>query len=383
MKKSKRYRAFSLFFIIMLPVLMIFYNKQEPTVVASEIHVFEKQLPQPVMDSITFIPLQSDSSTLLGGSLRVKLYGNDIYVADMSIGGNMTIFRFNLSGQLLNKIGKAGHGPQEYPFVTDFLIHGDTVDILSGVGDQSKIYGFRKDGEFMYQKTIDRKGVSFEKYRDSYVIYNGYRKNVYKHRVYFTTADGKIGSKFLNDHANSSLPGGLCWMFKNNSAVYLSEFLGNHIYRLTPQGIHMAYTFDFGKYSVPESFFDSKWPAGFKELNKNGFAHMNSFYLSSKLAAFVIIVQKEGEKLKRINLYDDTAGHQLYEQQFIAEENSLFENLVSMRPDGQLVFLLYPSNLIAQKNQLEQLPVRYREVIDNLKESDNPVIMLCKLRTTK
>jgi hypothetical protein len=68
--------------------------------------------------------------------------------------------------------------------------------------------------------------------------------------------------------------------------------------RLMEDQLVPQYQFDFGKYSIPERFFEMDFMAGFELLNQQGFAFISQYWENEDKAFFGVDVQVNGELKK-------------------------------------------------------------------------------------
>ncbi|MGE0089044.1 MAG: 6-bladed beta-propeller [Bacteroidales bacterium] len=120
-----------------------------------------------------YIPLQTDSNTIIGGINSMKIYGENIFIND----GN-SIFQFTKKGQFVNKIGIKGKGPGEFINLKDFRV--DTVANILEILDLNgkKIVYYNLNGRFIEQWELGLYAYDYYKISDTrYVFYSGYEQN--------------------------------------------------------------------------------------------------------------------------------------------------------------------------------------------------------------
>lgn len=73
-------------------------------------------------DTIFYVPLETNSKSLLSGIFRTQLIEDGILISSLG-----KLFLFAKNGKFIRQIGKQGKGPGEYQFVTDFVATDDTI----------------------------------------------------------------------------------------------------------------------------------------------------------------------------------------------------------------------------------------------------------------
>lgn len=81
-------------------------------------------------------PLETTSDNLMGMYLRVKIAGDELFVLDEDI--KDAVHRFDVSGKYKGAVAQSGEGPGMVNNMYDFLIDGDTLEVLTGKGSHSE-----------------------------------------------------------------------------------------------------------------------------------------------------------------------------------------------------------------------------------------------------
>ena len=241
------------------------------------------------VSSLDLVPLETMDGHLLGSSVQLSLLQEGYLLADKK---NYKIYRYSADGHFGNEIGRRGKGPGEYigfcsVQVIDGLVHVFDVSGKEIVYDQ--------DGNLISEKTVP---VGFHAYREdtgvlAYYGYSGQRE----HRLIHESGDGfekgflKLDAKLLaldleNEIFSPAADGGVCFIDSFSPTVY--------VYRDGQVTPHLS--FDFGKYSIPETFFRAN----------DAFAAAESLFASDY--AVVTSYSEEGEH-KLVHLLVKDKGH--------------------------------------------------------------------------
>ena len=130
------------------------------------------------------------------------MINNEIYITDQTT--HKCIFCYNNKGIFINSIGHQWNGPENYLVLTDFIVHGDTVDILSSVDNHSTITDCSKDG--IYFKTYHITDTLFKKCKLLYYFLNDYNKNINDYRLLIFDENDSINSKLLCNNTKIDIP---------------------------------------------------------------------------------------------------------------------------------------------------------------------------------
>jgi hypothetical protein len=213
-----------------------------------------------IFKSVKIIPLETDSNYVVGGVSKLVESSQSLFIMDDR---NNKIFRFNIQGKFLNKIGQAGNGPGEYLKVKDFAIDETSkqVAIYDVRGRKIIIYNF--DGTFirefnvnffLHSIVVDENG-SYYGFTGS-ISNRSYAKNSVLKKLKFIKFDknGNV-TKNITGHNNSQI-----WLdmyehisFQSDGTISFAEPLQNTLYRLKNDIIEPYYSIDFKNYFVPDN----------------------------------------------------------------------------------------------------------------------------------
>ena len=102
------------------------------------------------IDTMWYVPLETSKKYMIGETEKIELDHQSVFVFDRF--NAKALFRFALSGEFLNQIGKKGNGPGEYADITDFSLVDNNVAIYDHY--KKKILYYKKDGTFLYDKFL-------------------------------------------------------------------------------------------------------------------------------------------------------------------------------------------------------------------------------------
>jgi hypothetical protein len=129
--------------------------------------------------SIQVVPLQTNSQSLLGGSIaNITATANNVFIHAYA---NNKVFRFAKDGTFLNSIGEVGEGPMEYTRISLFFVDDKEKEL--GIVSTLSVQMYRYDGS--YSRTATRWNIDSFSYAaiDRCFKYNN---------DYYLTAAGSI-----------------------------------------------------------------------------------------------------------------------------------------------------------------------------------------------
>lgn len=373
-----------------------------------------------VASDIKYIPLETDSNSLIGLFPLIFYENERIYIRFSRI-----IKVFDKEGKYLFTFDRRGGGPEEYPssclieiepgsgnFRTPFQKGGYTV-----VKTYSREGLFLKDftfpGIIRMSKTIKLSSNLYmsefsqiEKEGKEYIgfLYDtlskieGYIPTPVVEKNYNTKGDNtiKIGNRRI--YISGIKIHSYLHSFKNSPRIY--TFLADTIYTYNKEnGVEPVYALDYGKYMNEKVALSNITPGTgeFINISDNFYVETENFLLMNFIlrdfahepfiGKTILNIGKMRERRDAYGLYNKKSGDFTLLNQPIKGKPGFKDDILKglpfipqyMSEDNFAVNLFYPDELIdyVAKNQVSP---ELKKIVDNLKESDNPVVVLAKLK---
>ncbi len=346
-----------------------------------------------IADNILYIPL--DNSILMSGvniNYNPVFANNRIYLCDQ----NQGILVFSRSGKFLRKIGKKGRGPGEYVYGSPF-----TVDPESGTvyldDSNSKIKVYSRSGNFLrsfdlseYQGSIDV--IDF--FRNKiFVSFNLQFGDNFKFEWVFLDTLGNIINK-----KDRSIP-----IFKSNYLVgggtfihdgklnFWNNFTDTVITFSTDFTIKPNFLMSQGDFRLPKQYVDDpikRLPEyiSFEQiLETNRFLIIRYNFYKGK-NSLVLIDKEKNKSFLSYWSFDDYRGltNDLDGGTRFQPRGYLFENgkeyLVEIKDAIKIKTYVNSDEFKNAKSINPEKKKTFKEIADNLKEIDNPVIIMVRLK---
>jgi len=106
-----------------------------------------------LVDQVSFTPLETNATTLIGSTQKLELYKEDLFLMD-GFSSN-SVFIFNNEGKLINKISSNGKGPGEYVQLWDIAIDRFNEELLIVDRGGKKILHFDTNGNYKHETALD------------------------------------------------------------------------------------------------------------------------------------------------------------------------------------------------------------------------------------
>ena len=328
-------------------------------------------------DSVTMIPIESATDKLLSENIKIRFTDSNIYIADAI---HKCIFKYDNQGRFIIRIGTNGKGPNEYLYLTDFIVKNDTVEIMSAVGDKTRVLRFDSNGKFINQNNFKFIASAFEKVGADYVFSTSYNKHFHKYRLYVLDKSGEILHKYLKNNTSLKLPVEEEKFSRSGSHLFYKESFDNNVYSIESEGTIIRYSLDFGDFSIPKTFFVNDFYKEFEKLNKQGFLNINKFFENNRYAFFEVVFPKENQSSEINQLLYEKSTKRIYKQEFTDDNISCFSNVIGLTENDELIYLQNALDIIQKRDDLEKENIVNKQVINEIEEDDNSVLFICKIK---
>ena len=329
---------------------------------------------------IRYVPLETTDDCLMNNEFYIMQYtGEDIITSG--------IFHFDKNGKILNKIGSKGQGPEEY--LQDLFAFGDWKNKLLYVQNWTTLtcYGF--DGTFVRsiptpQLNMGAAGL----FDENHILYSNdiyYADKANPIQLYMVDSqNGKTVSKWRG-HLEENKKYGMIltsrdFMYNYDNSLFYKPALENVIFKiLSPKKRQLVYKFDCSGKDIDVSADEVDPKKRFQFLSVY-WAKETAQYLfvnyGMKNISRLGIYDKEKKTFTNVTIKDNLAGGYDIHPAWTSDDN-------------HLLMVYYAGGLLQDKEKRYStglLPERKKELdelLKNIKEDDNPVVILVTLKPKK
>lgn len=329
---------------------------------------------------IRYVPLETTDDCLMNNEFYIMQYtGEDIITSG--------IFHFDKNGKFLNKIGSKGQGPEEY--LQGLFAFGDWKNKLLYVQNWTTLtcYGF--DGTFVRsvptpQLNMGAAGL----FDENHILYSNdiyYADKANPIRLYMVDShNGKTVSKWRG-HLEENKKYGMIltsrdFMYNYDNSLFYKPALENVIFKiLSPKKRQLVYKFDCSGKDIDVSADEVDPKKRFQFLSVY-WAKETAQYLfvnyGMKNISRLGIYDKEKKTFTNVTIKDNLAGGYDIHPAWTSDDN-------------HLLMVYYAGGLLQDKEKRYStglLPERKKELdelLKNIKEDDNPVVILVTLKPKK
>ena len=329
---------------------------------------------------IRYVPLETTDDCLMNNEFYIMQYtGEDIITSG--------IFHFDKNGKFLNKIGSKGQGPEEY--LQGLFAFGDWKNKLLYVQNWTTLtcYGF--DGTFVRsvptpQLNMGAAGL----FDENHILYSNdiyYADKANPIQLYMVDSqNGKTVSKWRG-HLEENKKYGMIltsrdFMYNYDNSLFYKPALENVIFKiLSPKKLQLVYKFDCSGKDIDVSADEVDPKKRFQFLSVY-WAKETAQYLfvnyGMKNISRLGIYDKEKKTFTNVTIKDNLAGGYDIHPAWTSDDN-------------HLLMVYYAGGLLQDKEKRYStglLPERKKELdelLKNIKEDDNPVVILVTLKPKK
>ena len=319
-----------------------------------------------IVASVTAIPLETADMCLLSGRSGVICHKGDYIIYE----NDRAVRRFDSSGRFLNDIGRIGKAPDEYMYIRDVYMNGDTLCIKDIEDKKCKHYTacgkFVFAHDYKYERgLLDSVNVGDTTYKLYFYDHDkGYRLAEVRH-------DSVVRTLLPVETRNLeiSFGGVMGLMGVSGEKVYFTEFFSDEIMSVSDEGVRSEYILEMGPYAAPE---------GAESMNSEA---MLAYLQSGKIAVngllevtdrYIILLRSVSEQ-ENVSVYmiqDLDSG----KWSFVISKDDAFSGMPCFNGDDEIIFIAPVYKVLGMSG------LSNPEVLEGLDENSNPVILRVKLK---
>jgi len=360
-----------------------------------------------IADTIEYIPLETTKESLVDRIfLDLIFYENGVLYLSQK---NGTIKIFDKKGSYINSINRKGRGPQEYEQLVVIDIDESTGNVC--VKGYCKVLEYTKNGHFVrritFQDEDESKGIylfHFKKLGDTYIMTSTINKqSVYSAFIMDTTSRVIMKLNYPQEEVDfvKTLSSSFSFIepqiYKYDGNIRLIN--GNNKYVLSINkdlSVDTAFIINYGKYNVtnesPGKPYLSKSPYLWKKFNffeSNQYLFMQ-FHVGPLTDKQAIMINPSGGKIDyplSCSVFNKLTGEFTFLDQPEIGHLGFVEDLEGgpaiwpkyISADNYMISYI-PAHEFVAYAESNKVSDKFKTIASRLKETDNPVLVLVKLK---
>jgi hypothetical protein len=342
-----------------------------------------KNLSTIVDGSIDYVCLETTEKSLLGGFPRV--YVTDSIVATISF-RKILLFK-RKTGGFIREIGHFGNDPEGYRATTFTLPFDEENNVFYAIGWPLKQYlCYDQSGRLIKKINAPKETASFAQIdrKINVAFIKNYEGNESRKLVLFSDVDSMVKmypnyNRFIQQ-SGISVYRNHGWFYRFDSKLCFFEQFTDTIFQVKPDKLIPLFKLETGKYLPP---YKSQQTNGFLMKERKNYFFPENIFESERFLFFQIGYQDSFFQ----GVYDKKTG-----ETGITKNEDGFENDVnnfipfhyfSVNTEGKLIGFMeaYKVKQWFAENPVKaaKLPAHLQKLRD-IKETDNPVVMIAKLK---
>ncbi len=327
-----------------------------------------------LIESVEYVPLETDSVHFFDFKNRLILEEDRYVIADLS---SQKICAYDLYGRFLNTIGRFGNGPGEHSYIISIQKYNDAIYVYS---HPDKEIRYNRDGSFE-EKHISLLGQDVLKISDGVFYYYSYGIP-YPYRAALVRDTSAVEKYLFSDNNSKLFPAeNLYPLLSSDSAeeAFLIDTYNPNILRYYKGELSDFLCLDFGKYKMPEEFFQFDDPyKAFDFWVSLETAHISSFSKCGDTYVVIVggIYSKNGTE--HYGIYRGGSWYWFLAPDFDGHWGP-FTHSFKLIKDDIMYFLIEAAEIKHIPAEIAALALN-PEAVANIKDEDNYVITKIKLK---
>ncbi|WP_313381512.1 6-bladed beta-propeller [Proteiniphilum saccharofermentans] len=358
-----------------------------------EINVEVMEKASTYVETVQYIPLETNNQNIIGNVTKIILSSNYIHIYDSQTNN---VYQFDYKGKFVRKIGTTGNGPNEYVRISTFSVNPKTGNIAIYCEIKQSIIEFTSEGLPISEKKLGFVCSDFIHYKDGYMFYGGRfpNQNIFKdifpeqYRLVNIGADDEIVEKYLPTTYNEELLRTAitsernCLYYTHDNELRLLEKSNGLVYDVN-NNMKSIYIVDFYKYTIPVSFFyDSDiGEKDIQRIEKSDCCYLSSFFETDNYIYLSYVVNGYNKMISQCMYLKGNAESINIGPVWVNDIDNIAMPTIITTFNNSLVgyYEAYELKTMIDSNTKELTP-KITELGKIVKESDNPIISIIKLR---
>lgn len=226
------------------------------------------------IDSVSYLPLESDPTALFSNSSKVVFRDDKIFIGDFFL---HKIVVYNSSGQFLYAINNRGRATNEYLEIKSFCVTDHEIAIIDNYNHFLKIYDV-ETGRFLMNKKMPFVAWDVEWLNNGgYVfafssLHKNFNPNKLRYRLFFTDDNLNITKKFFPYKEDEIDPLGKATYFSLSHNGIVFHWNGANYFSVIDQFENDSIKIiavDFGDKEIPDEY-----KGNMEKINQGGYYYM-------------------------------------------------------------------------------------------------------------
>ena len=236
------------FVFLLLNILLVHCLVAQKTVPLYKHLKFEECKASEYISTVTYIPLETNTECLLNEDIEIIATSQYLFVHDFKAD---VVFRFDIKGEFINKIGQKGQGPGEYKRLFGFYVDDISKKcfLLDSYSNRILVYDY--EGKFIQQFSCSFAPSRMEKIGNNYILNNESYTDT-KKELFLLDNNGKLLKQSdLKTNSRIGLSLFQPFFYKHNGHCYYKNYITDDVYHVDDKLIkNIAYQIECGNRAI-------------------------------------------------------------------------------------------------------------------------------------
>jgi hypothetical protein len=342
-----------------------------------------------IASSVDYIVLETNENCLIDYSAEYIFTDSLIFVQNRD-----HILKFSIDGKFITRIGSLGRGPGEIMYIQMVTLIPEQEMLIVHTPGRLTYYSY--DGSFIKSESVPY-DIEYIKIRNDFSrlerILGGIESEEYSFRL--TDANGAVLSLKKNYNAWKNYSGQTTVikmeffkpLYSYRNSIFFKTLYSDTVFTIVDNKIVSSYCFDMGKYKLPDDKILEQFSQGNIDLKSyskyyvttvfecSGRKFISAGNFNNSIKHFIVNKSNEID-FSYYSIFNDWDGGMMFWPDGAVNDEKVFMPIDIIRIKE--FFSTYGSyNKIIKFPDLEP---KLKDIVNNLDESDNPLLMIVKLK---
>ena len=287
------------------------------------------------VDTVEIIPLEFTDNCILKEIRKIVIYNDNIFLIE--IDHPEAMYRFDIKGNFLNRIGARGQGPQELLEFRDFSLNEENQIVYLLDNAKQMIFCYDFDGRFIEKININQYASRLEYQNGFFYLFSdnpSVGDNLFS--LIVRNIKGEI-EKVYFPSKKYSISFSRQIFTKANDNLFFRQPMNDTIYTFDGKTLNYTYFFDFGSLRFTPDEIEDMYMNRTKSfqllLNRERVSGIDDFfqvdkwiYFNSgyKMTSFSFLYDINNQQLKVAALFWDDMEYMFYNNKFCGQTQDAF-----------------------------------------------------------
>lgn len=194
------------------------------------------------------VPLDYSEDNMIGEVEQLRIWSDKLYIMDKYNEGSISIF--DLDGNFIRKVGKAGRGPNEFTVISDFDVDKNNGDVYIYDNHTRNIFVYSHLGEFQRKILITEYKDFFRLHGNKFYLYRKNPSLGSPYELEIFDLEGKKESSYFKGNSELMASGVQVFGIGTNDKILFNAQFNDTVYSIADGNLQKSFLIDFGNHAI-------------------------------------------------------------------------------------------------------------------------------------